>query len=302
MPDDLYEYVEEAPELSSPVLLYSLNGFVDAGHAGGGVVDQLLEELDHQELVRFDTDRLIDYRARRPEMHFADGGFVSYDAPELKLRLLHDDVGSPFLLLSGSEPDVMWESFVGAVTGLIERFGVRLSVGFHGIPTPTPHTRPIAVSAHATRKGLVPDEQMLGMELRVPGSAGNLLQYRLGQAGHDAVGLVARVPHYLAESEYPQSSLSLVRSLSSITGLLLPVDELVEASEQAERLVQEQVEGNEQVAKVVQALESQYDAFDGGDTRGSLIAEPKTMPTADELGAEFERYLADFDRPDDSTD
>ncbi|NEE04234.1 proteasome assembly chaperone family protein [Phytoactinopolyspora halotolerans] len=301
MPDTVYELTDDAPELQSPVLLFCLNGFVDAGHAGSGIVDHLIETLDHRELARFDVDRLIDYRSRRPEMHFADGRFVSYSAPELNLYLMHDDVGAPFLLLAGPEPDVMWETFTAAVIELIERFDVRLTAGFHGIPTPTPHTRPIGVSGYSSRRGLIPDDQVLGMELSVPGSAGSLLQYRLAQAGKDAVGLIARVPHYLTESEYPQASLSLLRSLSSVTGLLLPTGSLLEASEQAERLVQEQVAENEQVARVVQALETQYDAFVGGDARGNLIAEPKTMPTAEEIGAEFERFLADLDPPDDES-
>lgn len=302
MPDALYELIDDAPELDAPVLLYNLDGFIDAGYAGDGVVDHLLNSLRHRELARFDTDLLVDYRARRPEMHFAEGRFDQYEAPALTLRVVYDDVGSPFLLLSGQEPDVMWEAFVASVTELIDRFGVRLTVGFHGVPTPTPHTRPIGVSAHATRRGLVPDDQLLDMELRVPASAASLLQYRLGQWGRDALGLVARVPHYLADSQYPQSSLSLLRSLSSVTGLLLPVGALREASDQADQMVREQVAANEQVAKVVQALETQYDAFDGGGSRGNLIAEPKAVPTADEIGAEFERFLAEYDGGDDTQD
>ncbi|NDL56338.1 proteasome assembly chaperone family protein [Phytoactinopolyspora mesophila] len=302
MTDALYELVDDAPELGSPVLLYSLDGFIDAGRAGGGAIDHFAKSLESRELVRFDTDRLIDLRSRRPEMYFAEGAFKHYAAPELTIRVYQDDVGAPFLLLSGPEPDVMWEAFAGAVIELIERFGVRLTVGFHGIPTATPHTRPIGVSAHATRRGLVPEEQLLNMELRVPGSAGSLLQYRLGEAGLDAVGLVAQVPHYLSDSEYPQSSLSLVRALSTLTGLLLPVQELQTASEMAERAVQEEVNGNEQVAEVVEALETQYDAFAGGNSRGNLMAELKTMPTADEIGAEFEKFLSEADDPDDPAD
>lgn len=298
MSDSLYELVDDVPQVDSPVLLYSFNGFIDAGHAGGGVVDHLLGGLEGREIARFDTDRLVDYRSRRPEMHFADGAFTHYEAPELVLRLLNDDVGSPFLLLSGPEPDVMWEAFTAAVTELVDRLGVRLTVGFYGIPTPTPHTRPIGVSAHATRRGLVPDDLLLDMELRVPGSAAAVLQYRMGQSGRDMVSLVARVPHYLSDSHYPQSSLSLLRSLSTVTGLLLSGDALYDASEQAEQLVQEQVEANEQVARVVKALETQYDAFNGADSRGNLIAEPRSMPTADELGAELERFLAGLDGPE----
>jgi hypothetical protein len=78
---------------------------------------------------------------------------------------------------------------------------------------------------------------------------------------------------------------------------LLPVGALETASQLAEQAIEEEISGNEQVAKVVEALETQYDAFAGGDSRGNLMAELKTMPSADELGAEFERFLSEFDDP-----
>lgn len=294
---ELYELIDDAPELDSPVLLYWFDGFVDAGSAGSGLVDHLLSTLDHRVIARFDTDRLIDYRARRPQMIFTEGAFQDYAEPELVLRVVNDDVGSPFLLLSGPEPDVMWDAFTEAVTELIDRFGVRLAVGVHGIPNPVPHTRPIGVIAHATRPGLVPEEQQLGVELRVPGSAAALLELRLGRTGHDALGFVARVPHYLAESDYPHASLALLHAVSSATGLLLPGEELLEAAESADEAVQEQVDGNDQVARIVRALESQYDAFVGGEARGNLMAEQRALPSAEEIGAELERFLADLDEP-----
>ncbi len=44
---------------------------------------------------------------------------------------------------------------------------------------------------------------------------------------------------------------------------------------------------------LVRGLEHQYDAVAGAETRGNLVAEPVDLPSADELGAEFERFLAD---------
>ncbi|WP_298322979.1 PAC2 family protein [Haloactinopolyspora sp.] len=291
---DLYEFVGEQPELESPVLVYWFDGFVDAGHAGGGLVDHLLATLDHQVVARFDVEALIDYRSRRPEMRFADGSFQDYAAPELTLYSVKDDTGSSFYLLSGPEPDFRWEAFASAVIDLVHRLGVRLSVGVQGIPNPVPHTRPISVISHATRPELLDGSALVDVELRVPGNVSSLLEYRLGQAGKDAVGLVARVPHYLADSEYPQASLTLLRALSGVTGLLLPAGYLIEASRRADELVQEQVDGNEQVAQVVHALESQYDAAAGSQGRGGLIAEQRAVPSADEIGAELEQFLAEF--------
>src|SRR5690349_11745829 len=133
-PEDLYELDTDLPEMTGPVLLHSLDGFVDAGSIGQLVREHLLESLEHRVIARFDVDSLIDYRARRPMMTYDRDHWASYDAPELVVRLVHDEAGSPFLFLTGPEPDRLWEGFTAAVRHLVERLGVGLVVGFHGIP------------------------------------------------------------------------------------------------------------------------------------------------------------------------
>jgi PAC2 family len=294
-PKGLYELVGDVPELDAPVLVYSLDGFIDAGSAGKGLVDHLLSALQHRVVARFDADLLVDYRARRPELLFVEDHFDRYAAPELALRLVHDVGGTPFLLLTGPEPDVQWERFAAALIGLVERFGVRLTIGVHGIPMAVPHTRPLGVTAHATRRDLVTVVNPWRGELRLPSSMSSLLELRLGEAGHDAMGFVAHVPHYLAEADYPDASLVLLRSIASATGLALPTDALTEAAGLTRKLVQEQVDQSEEVGRVVRALESQFDAFVGETSRGSLLSDRLPMPSAEEIGAQVERFLADLD-------
>jgi PAC2 family len=302
-PKGLYELVGDVPELDAPVLVYSLDGFIDAGSAGKGLVDHLLSTLQHRTIARFDADLLVDYRARRPELLFVEDHFDRYAAPELALRLVHDQDGTAFLLLTGPEPDVQWERFAAAVIGLVERLGVRLTIGVHGIPMAVPHTRPLGVTAHATRRELVTVVNPWRGELRLPSSMSSLLELRLGEAGHDAMGFVAHVPHYLAEADYPDASLVLLRSIAAATGLALPADALSEAAGLTRKLVQEQVDQSEEVGRVVRALESQFDAFVGEANRGSLLSDRVAMPSAEEIGAQVERFLADLGdgEPDDNS-
>jgi predicted ATP-grasp superfamily ATP-dependent carboligase len=299
-PSGLYSFPREIPSLETPVLIHALTGFMDAGHAGSGVSEHLLANFEHEVVARFDIDLLLDYRARRPEISFVEDHFSGYVAPELVLSVVRDAEGVPFLLLTGPEPDVMWERFVAAVTGLVERLGVRLTIGVHGIPMAVPHTRPLGVTMHGTRKELVTVVNPWRGEIRVPSSIGSLLELRLGELGHDAMGVVAHVPHYLAESDYPDASIALLRSLEAATGLVLPSEELLSAAQRTRALIQQQVQQSEEVGRVVQALETQYDAFAGAEGRG-LLSESPGMPTAEEIGAEFERFLADLD-DDDRTD
>ncbi|HEX2313182.1 MAG TPA: PAC2 family protein [Thermomonospora sp.] len=291
-PEDLYELSGDIPEMTGPVLLYSLDGFVDAGSVGELVREHLLDSLDHRVIARFDVDALIDYRARRPVMTYDRDHWESYNAPELVVHLVRDEAGSPFLFLTGPEPDRLWEGFVAAVRSLVERLGVSLSVSFHGIPMGVPHTRPVGITPHATRPELITRTSFFD-RVQVPGSAAGLLEYRLGEAGHDALGYAVHVPHYLAQSAYPTAAVAALEAVIAATGLVLPSDALREAAARTEADIAQQVAGNDEVQKVVQALEQQYDAFAGGTERESLLAEEKDMPTAEELGAEFERFLAE---------
>ena len=50
---------------------------------------------------------------------------------------------------------------------------------------------------------------------------------------------------------------------------------------------------------MVQALEQQYDAFERAEGTGaSLLASDEPLPTGEEIGQQFEQFLAGLDAPD----
>src|ERR687894_612710 len=212
-----------------PVLIHQLDGFVDAGQAGRLFSAHLLESLDHEVLATFDHDQLHDYRSRRPAMVFDTNQWKSYADLHLRLYRMVDEQGEVFLLLHGPEPDVQWERMAAAVLGLIEQFGVRLTVSVHGIPMAVPHTRPVTLTAHATDASLVTGYRSWIDRVEVPASFVALLELRLGQAEGRAMGFTVHVPHYLSQATFPEAALSLTRSINAATGLAVPLDPLVKA-------------------------------------------------------------------------
>ncbi|HXO24433.1 MAG TPA: PAC2 family protein, partial [Streptosporangiaceae bacterium] len=114
-PEELYELGPAAPDIADAPMLHYLEGFIDAGNAGRLLAEHLLSSLPHETVARFDADRLIDYRSRRPLMIYDNSHWESYEAPELALHLLHDQNDRPFLLLNGPEPDHEWKLFTDAV-------------------------------------------------------------------------------------------------------------------------------------------------------------------------------------------
>jgi proteasome assembly chaperone (PAC2) family protein len=297
-PEELYELdIDETPEVSATdadgmALLVYLEGFMDAGAAGRLLTEHLLDAFEHTTVARFNTDRLLDYRSRRPLMTFDGGKWETYDAPELSVFKLADAEGKPFLLLTGPEPDHEWEAFVSAAQTLAERLGAGPMITYFGVPMGIPHTRPLGVITHATRPGLVTSKVPLPSKLQVPASASSLMEFRFGEAGRDAVGLVVQVPHYLSQAAYPAAALTLMDALTEVTGLDLPALELREAADRTNTLIDRQVAESAEVAELVQGLESQYDAAVAHDGE-NLLAEGEEMPTADELAAQFEQFLAE---------
>ncbi|MFC7216625.1 PAC2 family protein [Streptomyces polyrhachis] len=278
------------------VMLYHFDGFIDAGETGEQLVERLLDAMPHEVVARFDHDRLVDYRARRPLMTFKGDHWAAYDAPVIELHLVRDATGAPFLLLSGPEPDVEWEAFATAVREIVERLGVRLSVNFHGIPMGVPHSRPVGITPHGNRVELIPGHTAYFDEATVPGSAEALVEYRLAEAGHDVLGVAAHVPHYLARSTYPDSALTVLEAITAATGLVLPSvahalrTEALRVRHEIDRQV---AEGDDELVGLVRGLEHQYDAASGGESRGNLIAESAELPSAEELGRQLERFLAE---------
>ncbi len=150
-----------------PVLLHAVRGFVDAGSAGDLAVEHLIDEFRVERLVTFDVDQLLDYRSKRVTMTFDSDRWADYQAPHLAVDHLTDAEGTGFLLLHGAEPDLQWERVVAGLIQLVERFGVSLVVGIQGIPMGLPHTRPLSLTAHATRPGLVDDYRACSASTRV---------------------------------------------------------------------------------------------------------------------------------------
>src|SRR5215469_8487561 len=297
-PEELYELKADAPDVSGAAFLVNLEEFMDAGSAGRQLTEHLLDSLEHETLASFDTDRLLDFRSRRPLMTFDKTRWESFDDPRLEIHVLRDPAGKPFTLLTGPEPDHEWELFVAAARTVAEKLKLGTMITYFGVPMGIPHTRALGVMTHATRPGLVTSRVPSPGKLQVPASASALMEFRFGQEGRDAVGLVVQVPHYLSQAAYPTAALTLLEAVREVTGLELPGETLQEAADRTNELINRQVAESAEVAELVRGLEVQWDA--AVTEEGNLLAEGEEMPTADELAAQFEQFLAEQQRGGDT--
>jgi len=281
-------------DLRASVLLVSLGGFVDAGQTQRVLTEHILATLPHTVVASFDLDQLIDYRGRRPAMTLERDRWSAYADPTLLLYRVTDADGQPFLVLYGPEPDYQWERVIEAIQMLNRMLGVTLTMSIHGIPMAVPHTRPIGRTAHATTPQLIGEHESLFGTVQVPSSITALLELRLGESGQDAMGFAIHVPHYLAQAQFADAAVVGLESFVAATGLNIPRQDLVATAGLNRAELLKEIAGSEEVAQVVEALERQYDNYIQGRERPGLLAtDVRDLPTADEIGAEFEAFLRD---------
>ncbi|MBN9612628.1 MAG: PAC2 family protein, partial [Actinobacteria bacterium] len=231
--------------------------------------------------------------ARRPIIYFDQDHLTDYQPATLKLYLAYDELRQPFLLLSGFEPDFRWEQFIDEVLMLVDEFQVSVTTWSHGIPMPVPHTRPIRATVSGTREDLIEARSVWKPTSKLPASLTHVLEYRLQSMGEDVVGFALLVPHYLANTEYPEALLTALDCIMSATGLLLATDEVRDANRAYLEQVETQISENEESIEMLRGLEGRYDAYMEDQSPPSpLVGEDGSIPTADQLASELERFLA----------
>ena len=300
----MYELEYPSPDFSAgdaegPTLVVALQGYADAGHAIDSSAQHILAALEHGLVASFNNDELVDYRSRRPTVVLDNNRITEVDPLEIGLHAVRDNAGKPFLLLTGPEPDMRWSAFTEAVADLAERFGVSQTLCLYSAPMAVPHTRPLVITAHGNTPEIMANHFTLDSRIHVPGAAALMLEQALDKRGKNVSGLTAHVPHYLAASDYPLATLRLLESIGEDVGLSLPLGSLQADADRVMHQISTQVDDSPEILQIVRALENQYDRelerYDESQQQAALDFD--SIPSGEDLGAEFEEFLAKLEEP-----
>jgi hypothetical protein len=291
------ELFREAMELSDVPrglpLVAGLTGFADAGGVVTQVNRYVLNSLESERVGAFNNDLLMDYRARRPIFQFEEKALTSYEPPRLSLDLVRDELGSPFLFLSGYEPDFRWEQMSRTLLGLIGELEVSTSSWVHAIPMPVPHTRSLGVTVSGNREDITDALSVWRPTTGVPGTLMHLIEYRLQEQDHPTAGFVVLVPHYLADTEFPDAAVTALQSVTKATGLVFPTDALRESGREFLAGIAKQVGDNHELEKLVETLERRHDSYMQDNAVPSpMMGADGEVPSADTIAAELQNFLA----------
>jgi hypothetical protein len=292
--DDSLLRLAARPELTDPVMVVMLTGWIDAGGAALAAMAAIEDESDADPIAQFDDDVYIDFRARRPTMELREGLNSVLEWEHITVSTGHDQTGRDLVLLTGPEPDMAWHRFTRVLGELATELGVGQMAHLGAYPFAVPHTRSARVSVSSPSEDVLARVPFLRSSIDVPAGVAAALERDFHERGIPALGIWAQVPHYVSSMSYPAASVALLEGLREATGVVIDATVLRSDVMVQGRRLDALVAGNDEHTKMIEQLEQLYDASDdevpieGG---GPSLE----MRSGDELAAELEEYLRDQD-------
>ena len=275
------------PELRSPILVTAFQGWFDVGGAATGALEWLSECNESEQVAHIDPEEFFNFTEQRPIVRIDDGHrTIQWPANEVH-ALRSPGADRDLVLVVGAEPHLRWRSFAEVIVDLAQRSGATLLVTIGAHIADIPHTRPFPVTGSTTDSQLASAWGLDRPSYEGPTGVVGVLHAQFEQMGVPTVSLRAAVPHYVSGAPNPKGSRALLERFERVTGLATGWAELDEASQEWEERVNDAMNSDEDVITYVRRLEKRADARAERD-----------VPSPDDLGAEFERFLRRQDNSD----
>jgi predicted ATP-grasp superfamily ATP-dependent carboligase len=270
--------------LRAPAMVCAFQGWNDAGDAASSAVSFLSSSLDARRFARVDSEEFYDFQANRPSVQFNDDNEREIVWPTVEVfEAPAPRAPRDLVLVQGVEPSLRWRAFSGHIVDLAEALGVQVVVTLGALLGDVPHTRPVAISGHASDPALMERLGMQGSTYEGPTGIVGVLHSACAQAGLPSASLWAGVPHYVAAAANPKAALALVRRVEGLIGVSVDVSELESAAADYERQVGLAVQSDPDIQAFVERLEQAAETDEEVST--------EDVPSGDMLAREFQRFL-----------
>jgi proteasome assembly chaperone (PAC2) family protein len=280
------------PELREPTLIAAFAGWSDAGGAATAAAQYLVERWRAHRFVEIEAEDFYDFTQLRPTVRY-EGDIRRIDWPENAFSY-HETPERDLIIFNGIEPHLHWRNYTQSFMDVLQRFNVKLVVTLGALFVEYPHTRPLRVTGSApdpemqTRAGLY----TRGGRYQGPTGISGVLSATFRELDMPAASIWANVPHYVSASPNPPATLALLKSLSAMLSVEIPLGRMVRASAAFDSQLSEATSKNTEVSEYVRTLEERVDAE-------SATEEPRPeLPAPEMIVEDIEEFLRRSSRGD----
>jgi predicted ATP-grasp superfamily ATP-dependent carboligase len=284
---------DERPALSAPPVICAFQGWNDGGEAASLAARYLVERWEARAFAHIDPEEYYDFQVSRPTVRLEEGVSRVIEWPQGEFAAATVG-GKDVVLFTAIEPNMRWRSFTAAVVETAASLGSPLLLTLGAFLTDVPHTRQVPLVGSAADEGTADRLGLTRSHYEGPTGIVGVLHDASNRAGLPSVSLWAAVPHYLPSGPNPKAAATLAGRAAAILGIPLDTAPLeaaaVEWEAEMDRLVRDSDELAEYVSRLELAADEDRGAEGTGSEGSSEIAE-ESVPSADAIGAEVERFL-----------
>ena len=279
----------QTPELNEPTLIVAFAGWSDAGGAATGAAQYLIDRWHATRLAEIEAEDFYDFTQLRPTVRY-EGDVRRIDWPE-NAFYYHQTPERDLIIFNGIEPHLHWKAYIAGDDGRASSsFNVKLVISLGALFVDYPHTRPMRVT------GTAPDPEMQeraglytrGGRYEGPTGINGVFNAIAARAGVPPAAIWANVPHYVSASPNPPATLALLKSLTAMLSLEVPLGRMVRASAAFDAQLNEATAKNTEVSEYVQSLEERIDAERRWRRRRRR---PEELPATESIVQDIEDFL-----------
>jgi len=261
----------EKPRLRNPYMVCGISGWVDGGGAATGSVQYLVKKLAAKRFAEIPLDRFHIFQvpgqlSLRPQIRIEEGMLKEHHFPQNRFfSWVNPDADNDLILFQGTEPNLNWEEYAGAILDLAEELAVVRIYLLGGVLDKTPHTREPGVSCTCSSEKLKEEMQKCGMQFSSyegPGSFATTLLHLCQASQRQMVNITARATYYpefnIVIPHNPKTIRAVVRRLNQLLQLNLDVSDLDRQTEEFEAKLDFMASQNPRFQAYIEKLEKDF--------------------------------------------
>jgi predicted ATP-grasp superfamily ATP-dependent carboligase len=287
----------QTPELKEPTLIVAFAGWSDAGGAASGAAQYLVDRWHATRMAEFEAEEFYDFTQLRPTVRW-EGEERRIDWPE-NAFFYHRTAEQDFIIFNGIEPHLRWKAYVSSLMEVLQQHKVKLVISLGALFVDYPHTRPMRVT------GTAPDAEMLeragiytrGGRYEGPTGINGVFNASLRDAAVQTGSIWANVPHYVSASPNPPATLAILKALTAMLSLEVPLGRMVRASAAFESQLNEATSRNTEVSDYVKSLEERIDS-EGDEEDGDEEETFEELPATESIVQDIEEFLRKSSKDD----
>jgi proteasome assembly chaperone (PAC2) family protein len=244
----------ERPSLVGPTLVLAFEGWNDAGEAATWAARTLATQLGATAIAEIDPEPFFDFTVRRPTVRVEEGVVEDFAWPTARFLCAAPDSASEYVVGLAIEPHLRWRLYVEQILALVETLSVRRVVLLGAYLADVLYSRPVAVTAVASRRELLERHGLEGTRYEGPTGVVGQLGWELRTRGVDTIALWAGLPHYIHVTPNPRGALALLERAAPVLDLKLDLGGLVAAARDCEQRMVQIVNDDPELAEYVREL------------------------------------------------